>query len=111
MPFLQITTNTEADDATLAQEASVFAADILGKPESYVMVHIQSNATLVFAGGDAPCAHIKLKSLGLPEQHTAAFSERLCAFVQEKLGIEPGRIYIEFAAPERHMWGWDKRTF
>ncbi len=112
MPVLQITTNATIDDTTtLAKQASSLAAELLGKPESYVMVSIVGDADLIFAGTNEPCAHLMLKSLGLPESETRAYSEKLCGFVEQQLGVPPARIYIEFLSPERHMFGWDNRTF
>ena len=112
MPVLQITTNVTADDtAALAQQASSLTADMLGKPESYVMVSISSDAKLIFAGSHEPCAYLMLKSLGLPENETRGYSEKLCSFIEQQLGVPPARTYIEFVSPERHMFGWDKRTF
>lgn len=112
MPLLELSTNTTiADCPQIAQQASKLTAEILGKPESYVMVKILPEQTLIFAGTDEPAAHVKLKSLGLPENHTAEFSSALCSFISSTLNINSARIYIEFANPERHMWGWDKRTF
>ena len=112
MPVLQITTNAVIDDAdALAKQASKLTAEILGKPESYVMVNINGNADLIFAGTNDPCAHLTLKSLGLPESETRAYSEKLCGFIEQQLGVSPSRTYIEFFNPERHMFGWDNRTF
>ena len=112
MPVLQITTNTTIDDANaLAKQASRLAAEMLSKPESYVMVSINGNADLIFAGTNDPCAHLTLTSLGLPETETKAYSETLCGFVEQQLGVPPARTYIEFVSPERHMLGWDNRTF
>jgi len=112
MPYLEISTNTSIENCqTVAEQASKLTADILGKPESYVMVKILPEQALLFAGSNAPTAHIKLKSLGLPESDTADFSEKICAFLSTQLNIDSARVYIEFSNPERHMWGWDKRTF
>ena len=112
MPLLEITTNCSLDEAgSLASKASQATAQILGKPESYVMVKVQPEQTLIFAGSDAPAAHLKQKSLGLPETRTTEYSEKLCKIISDNTGIDSSRIYIEFASPERHMWGWDGRTF
>ena len=112
MPLLEISTNSEIRNSqNIAQQASKLTADLLGKPESYVMVKVQPAQTLIFAGSNKPAAHIKLKSLGLPENRTADFSEKICSFLSTELNIDSARIYIEFSNPERHMWGWDKRTF
>jgi len=112
MPLLEINTNTSIDNiAQIAEQASTLTAEMLGKPESYVMVRIQAEQTLTFAGTDEPAAHVKLKSLGLPEAKTPEFSAKLCDFLSSQLAISSARIYIEFASPERHMWGWDNGTF
>ena len=112
MPFLQITTNTTVENnLNIATRASALTADILGKPESYIMVKIQDKQPLIFAGNDEPAAHIQLKSLGLAEDKTAEYSSSLCSFIHKELNIDKARIYIEFINPERHMWGWDGRTF
>ena len=112
MPLLEISTNTPVDDCQqFAKDASKLTAQLLGKPESYVMVKVLPDQSLVFAGSDEPAAHVKLKSLGLPENNTADFSSRICAFINTELNISSARIYIEFSSPERHMWGWDNRTF
>ena len=112
MPVLQITTNVTIDNSdTLAKQASKLAAEMLGKPESYVMVSISGAADLIFAGSSDPCAHLMLKSLGLPESETSAYSEKLCSFVERQLGVTPSRTYIEFINPERHMFGWNSGTF
>jgi len=112
MPLLQINTNISVGDPrALATDASALVANMLGKPESYVMVNVNPDQALTFAGTNDGAAHLKLKSLGLAESETTKYSEQLCSFMQQKLGIDPGRIYIEFDGPARHMWGWDNRTF
>jgi len=112
MPVLQITTNVSIDNAAaLAKQASSLAAEILSKAESYVMVNINDNADLIFAGTNEPCAHLMLKSLGLPESETKTYSEKLCSFIEQQLGVSPSRTYIEFINPERHMFGWNNSTF
>lgn len=112
MPLLEITTNTTVENSLdIAEQASALTAEILGKPESYVMVKILPEQTLILAGTNEPAAHVKLKSLGLPEDKTTDYSASLCAFISNNFAIDSARIYIEFANPQRHMWGWDNRTF
>lgn len=112
MPLLTVCTNTTIDNPeALALDASKFVAELLAKPESYVMIKIQSALALSFAGSNESAAHLQLKSLGLPESQTTQFSAALCEFIGSALGIKSDRIYIEFSNPERAMWGWDNRTF
>jgi len=112
MPLLNIKTNIRIENKpSLADAASKLTAELLGKPESYVMINIEDNQCLMFAGSDTPCALLSLKSLGLAEDLTASFSQKLCEFIHSQTKIETARIYIEFSNPERHMWGWNSRTF
>jgi len=114
MPFLRIQTNRPlAADAAgaLADAASGQVADILGKPERYVMVSVEYNPAMRFAASDAPLAYLELKSIGLPESLTADASRALCRLVNSATGIDPERIYIEFSDAPRRMWGWNSGTF
>jgi len=114
MPLLRIQTNTPLDAAkkqALAAEASRTVADMLGKPERYVMVSVEENPTMLFAGSDEPLAYLELKSIGLPGNRTAEFSAGLAALLGEHLALPADRIYIEFADAARNMWGWNGATF
>lgn len=112
MPLLTIRTNIKFENKIqLAEAASLTVANILNKPESYVMIQVEDKQCLMFSGDHQPCALLELKSLGLSENLTDDFSSRLCEFMFTQAGISPSRVYIEFSNPERHMWGWDKRTF
>lgn len=114
MPYLSIQTNqilNEDKTQTLIKKTSLAVAELLGKPESYVMVALQASTPMVFAGSDDPAAYVRLKSLGLSERSTADFSKSICSLMCAELNIKPERIYVEFSAPERHMWGWNNTTF
>jgi phenylpyruvate tautomerase PptA (4-oxalocrotonate tautomerase family) len=114
MPMLSLSTNITLEPEaaqTLLRDVSAHVAQLLGKPESYVMVRLQPGLMMSFAGDDTPCAFAELDSLGLPEQRTADFSAQLCEFIGQRTGIAHDRIYIRFSSPQRHMWGWQGRTF
>lgn len=114
MPLLKIQTNIETPDDlhnSLLKLTSSTTASILGKPEAYVMVTLEQNPNMLFAGSAAPLAYLELKSIGLPEAETKTLSHTLCQLISDQLGIQADRIYIEFANAERHMWGWDGDTF
>ena len=42
---------------------------------------------------------------------TDSLSNRLSSMISESLNIEKDRIYIEFQESERHLWGWNGKTF
>ena len=112
MPYLHIHTNVAvADQPELLTRCSSEIAAALGKPESYVMVELSDQQPMLFAGSDAPLAFVELKSLGLNNTQTADLSARICSLLHALLGVDSARIYIEFAAPERPMFGWNGGTF
>lgn len=114
MPYLTIQTNKAIDEHSkteLMKQASQTVSEILGKPESYVMISLPPSMPMLFAGSDEPLAYLELKSIGLPAEATTALSEALCTMINGSLGIAKERIYIEFADAQRHMWGWNGRTF
>ena len=113
MPYLKIQTNqdiTGVDKDEIRTRLSVLTAKNLGKPETYVMVRIEAAQPMLFAGDDAPCAFLELKSIGLPESKTEMLSKVLCQFLKDEFKIAPERVYIEFTDAKDSMWGWDSGT-
>ena len=112
MPLLHIRSNTTIDDKeAVALALSKQTAQLLGKPENYVMVIINDQQHLIFAGNTQAAAYLELKSINLPESQTTELSSALCDLVNQELGIDSSRIYIEFSNAQRHMWGWSGATF
>ncbi len=114
MPTLRILTNAQVpaeDRSRLLAQASRTVAEMLGKPESYVMVILEDACDLLFAGTPAPAAYLELKSLGLSDSKTADYSRVLCDLLAAALGIPSERVYIEFAAPTARLFGWNGGTF
>ena len=115
MPFLKIQTNHAVDPSTaeeLLAKASRLVAEKLGKPEGYVMVQLQKESPMLFAGSSAPLAYLELKSIGLPNNSTISdLSNALCTLIEQELSISKDRIYIEFTDAPRDMWGWNGGTF
>lgn len=114
MPYLSIQTNINVGPdlhTTLLTKASQLIAEILGKPEDYVMVALQANTPMRFAGTDQATAFLALKSIRLPKAATTELSQKICAFIEENLRVPKNRIYIEFTNAEAALWGWDGRTF
>lgn len=80
MPLLKITTNTGAapHPETLLPELSRRVAALLGKPEAYVMVLLEAERVMSFAGSTKPALCAELKNVGrfTPDQ-TARLSAEL----------------------------------
>jgi phenylpyruvate tautomerase PptA (4-oxalocrotonate tautomerase family) len=115
MPLMRIQTNQEVSTTEARRDflaaASAKTAELLTKPEGYVMVSLETGRDLLFAGSDEPAALVELASLGLPQGHTKELSGAICTFLQNRLGVPAERIYIHFQDVERHMWGTNGTTF
>lgn len=116
MPLISIHTSArvseEVADALLPQ-LSQRLADLLEKPERYVMTCLHPPLQMTLAGtSNPPCAFVEVKSIGsmTPEQ-TRAISGEVCTRLEEALGVAPARTYLEFSDVARHMWGHDGTTF
>ena len=112
MPYVEVQTNESVEDEEkFLQKLSAEMSVRLGKPESYIMTALQPEVKMTFAGSTETTAFISLKSIGLDQSITGELSEFICGFVEEELGIEQDRIYIDFANSSGAMWGWDGGTF
>jgi hypothetical protein len=102
MPLLSIETNqalgTDVAQALL-DDATRTLAEMLGKPEHYVMLRLTHNPNMRFGGTAAPLAYLELKSLGLPEQRTAAFSAALAELLA---GIPTFRHHACTSSSQHH---------
>lgn len=113
MPLLKIHTNVERPEqaAELLGQFSRTVAELLGKPERYVMVYLECSADMLFGADERPLAYLELKSIGLPEDRTTRLSQTLCLLMEQQLGVPRDRVYIEFCNASRNLWGWNGGTF
>lgn len=114
MPYLKIQTNlpvTRKARKAVLREASAVVSQELGKPEDFVMVALEPDVAMLFAGSDDPVAFLELKAVGLPVKKTKALSKILCQLVREHLGIPKERVYVKFIDVKHGMWGWHGGTF
>jgi phenylpyruvate tautomerase len=96
---------------SLLPALSKIVAETIGKPETYVMVTINSS-TILMAGKPGDAAFVDIRSIGgLSAQVNRQLSEKICATLQEALGIEQNRIYLNFSDIEAANWGWNGSTF
>lgn len=114
MPYFSIQTSKSLDASTVAdltKKASAFAAELLGKPETYVMTALKPGIPMTFAGNNAPAALVEVKSIGLPEAQCSTFAGKISDFIHKELGIEPGRVFIDFTDLPRTRFAWNGKTF
>ena len=114
MPYFSIETNQDlapAANQELLKKTSAFISELLGKPESYVMVSIQPGTPLIFGGGDKPAAFVRLKSIGLPVDRCPELSEKICHLIEQELGVPKDRVFIDFKDLQGNQFGWNGKTF
>lgn len=114
MPLLTLQTSVQLSAQQrydLLAPLSRIVAECIGKPERYVMVTV-GEAAILMAGGEGPAAFVDLRSIGgLSGAVNRKLSERLCALLQERLGIPPDRVYLGFANVSAENWGWNGGVF
>ncbi len=111
MPYLNIVTNKPiADESSFLKAASKAVSQSTGKAETYVMVSLDTQPSMLMGGSDAPLAFLDYRALGLPNDRTA-FSDALCQLIEDQLNITGDRIYISMTDSERRNWGWNHQTF
>jgi phenylpyruvate tautomerase PptA (4-oxalocrotonate tautomerase family) len=86
-------------------------AELLSKPERYVMVIVEQ-AALRFGASTADAAFVDVRSIGgLDADTNAALAARLCELVERYGGVAPQRTFLNFANVEPSSWGYDGATF
>jgi phenylpyruvate tautomerase len=113
MPYLSITTNavlSQEAEAALVAAASKILAAALGKPETYVMVSVQSHTTLRFADSDEPAAFLDLKSIGLPRDLNE-LAHALTGVVNRHAHVAARRVYLACADVAAAHWAHGGATF
>lgn len=114
MPFLKISTNKAIDitaQTTFLKAASAKVAETLQKPEKFVMTQFEQPTPMTFSGTDEDAAFLEIKSIGLSNEQAELLAQEIPTLVENELGINASRIYIEFSDAPRSFWGWNKGTF
>ena len=116
MPLIQVKTSVSQPESTviesLLKTLSGKLAGNLSKAESYVMTSFDADVKMTFAGSFDPVCYLEIKSVGsMSSQQTKSMSEDFCQVVENTLGVDKNRTYIEFADAKGSMWGWNGRTF
>ena len=73
------------------------------------MTMLEIDVPMTFAGSDAPCAYVEIKSIGAlnPPRMTNQF----CSLIEEATGLPKERVYISFDDVPASSWGWNGSTF
>ena len=116
MPLIHVKTSAKAPERpqidAFLKELSQELATQLKKPEAYVMTLFQGELPMTFAGTLEPACFIEIKSIGtMSAAQTKSMSQAFCRRVESRLGVSPGRTYIEFNDAKGYLWGFNGETF
>jgi phenylpyruvate tautomerase len=118
MPLVRIDTNKAlrpAESQDLCEKVSRLAAEVMGKPEKYVQVVLHAgpgdHVVVLHGGASGPAAFVDVRGIGgLSPKVNGAFCKRICALFAD-LGIDGGRVYVNFTDVAASSWGHDGATF
>ncbi|XP_013772554.1 macrophage migration inhibitory factor homolog [Limulus polyphemus] len=114
MPVFTLNTNLPKDkipDDFLKKTAEVIQ-QTLGKPISYVIVHVNPDQLISFGGGNEPCASATLMSIGaLGKQENKKHSAALYKHIEKTLGITSDKMYIQYINANKADVGYVGKTF
>ena len=102
-PSLVLTTNLDLGEKKLEimKGMSKAIASITGKPESYVAVAMNDNASVIFGGSDAPAALGTVVSIGSINMENNGAIQKEVTELLEPFGLDQKRIYLNFFDLER----------
>ena len=114
MPLLKLETTvalTEDKGKALLASLSQTVAEVIGKPQQYVMVAV-SQAAIQMSGSPGEAAFVDVRSIGgLTGDVNRKLSQKVCQLLHDSLGIPPNRIYLNFTDVKASHWGWNGSTF
>ncbi len=111
MPLITIKTSIKEfnNEETLLKKLSSSLAELTAKPEKYVMVLIEKGKAMMFSGTLEGSCYVEVKSIGSIDP--VKMSSLISLILNEELGIDKSRIYINFDDVEAKNWGYNGSTF
>jgi len=97
----------------VSKSISQILSTALNKSEDYIMTVFQETKYQSFANNHTdPSVYLEIKNVGeLTPDLTSVLAPKLTKVFHSTLNISPSRMYIEFQQSERHLWGWNGKTF
>ncbi len=92
-------------------ELSKTIAAATKKPESYVLISLDTDRSMSFGGTEEPCCFGEITSIGGFGGRNAEISGMVMAVVEKHLGVSSSRFYLKFNAPAGSEIGWQGATF
>ncbi len=115
MPVTKVQTSVPCSPEvkeSLVKELSAMTAASIGKPETYVSAVVEDDAVISFGGEVGPAAFVEVRSIGgLNHSVNNELAQKISACLNDRLGIDTGRIYVNFFDVPAGDWAWKGRTF
>ncbi|KAK7294761.1 hypothetical protein RJT34_17657 [Clitoria ternatea] len=115
MPCLNLSTNVNLDSvdtSSILSEATSSVANIIGKPEAYVMVVLKGSVPIAFGGNEQPAAYGELVSIGgLSPDVNKKLSAAIASILETKLSVPKSRFFLKFYDTKGSFFGWNGSTF
>jgi phenylpyruvate tautomerase PptA (4-oxalocrotonate tautomerase family) len=111
MPCIQIRTNVASYDADdLLLDVSAVASEVMGKPETYMMVTID-HSDMLMGGLPGPASFIVVRGIGgLSPEVNKKLSKTLSELLNRELSIPCARTYVVFDDVAASDWGTNGTT-
>ena len=116
MPTAKIFISKELETEKLERISSSISSilsSVLNKSEEYIMTIFPEIKYQSFAKDSFNLSvYIEIKNVGeLIPDITSTLSSKITDAICEITNVVATRVYIEFQQSERHMWGWNGKTF
>ena len=116
MPTFILHTNLKTIDSpteeVLHQEIRGIIARSIGKSEDFVLTIFNPNTSMRFGAKAGVSAYCEVKNVGvLSPDTTDQIAGFITGILSTNLKVSPEQVYIEFQESERHLWGWNGKTF
>ncbi|KAJ4807531.1 Macrophage migration inhibitory factor [Rhynchospora pubera] len=100
MPCLTLSTNVNldgVDTSAILAEATRVVADVIDKPQNYVMVVLKGSVPICFGGTEQPAAYGELVSIGGVDPVTnKKISSGIATILSKMLSIPKSRFFLLF---------------
>ncbi|XP_057498637.1 uncharacterized protein LOC130783130 [Actinidia eriantha] len=115
MPCLNLSTNVNVDGvdtSSILKEATSVVAQLVGKPEAYVMIVLKGSVPMAFGGTEQPAAYGELVSIGgLNPDVNKKLSAAISTILETKLSVPKSRFFLKFYDTKGSNFGWNGSTF
>lgn len=113
MPFIRTTTNVSVSDSAaekIRQQLGQAIRLIPGKSEQWLMLAMEGDKKMYFAGSDEPLAMAEVSLYGAAGGDCYnKLTGKITEILSDVLSIPANRIYVRYA--ETEYWGWNGENF